>query len=54
MKYRFYHELVYQAANVMANLLIRLAKFSSAMADRCIRVMQKMVDREIAWIDELK
>lgn len=47
MKYRFYHEWLYQ-----------IAKFAAvkcnAISTRCLSVMKKMHDREVAYVEEMK
>ena len=47
MKYRFYHEWLYQAAKF-------IAEKCNAISTRCISVMKKVCDREVAYVEELK
>ena len=47
MKYRFYHEWLYQIAKFVAQKC-------NSIATRCVSIMRKMADREKAWLDKLK
>lgn len=47
MKYRFYHEWLYQIAKFVAQKC-------NSIATRCVSIMRKMADRENAWLDKLK
>ena len=52
MRYRFYHDWLYQIANILSGYHIKLSKYHIKWSHRYLVIMKRMTDRLEASIGE--